>query len=73
MYIRKPDEIQWIQNKLNINDNQPRFSVDEKKHILKKLNEAVSFESFFHTKYVGQKRFSLEGGRVVDSGFRCFN
>ncbi|AEH00573.1 2-oxoglutarate dehydrogenase E1 component [Lacinutrix sp. 5H-3-7-4] len=65
MYIRKPEEIKWIQDKLNINDNQPKFSSDEKKHILKKLNEAVSFESFLHTKYVGQKRFSLEGGEAL--------
>ncbi|WP_299249491.1 2-oxoglutarate dehydrogenase E1 component [uncultured Lacinutrix sp.] len=65
MYIRKPEEIQWIQKRLNINDNQPAFSSDQKKHILKKLNEAVSFESFLHTKYVGQKRFSLEGGEAL--------
>ena len=65
MYIRKPEEIEWIQNKLNINDNQPSFSEEEKKHILKKLNEAVSFETFLHTKYVGQKRFSLEGGESL--------
>jgi len=65
MYIRKPEEIAWIQQKLNINDNHPNFSNEEKKHILKKLNEAVSFESFLHTKYVGQKRFSLEGGESL--------
>jgi len=62
MFIRKPEEIKWIQNKLNINYNQPNFSPEIKKQILKKLNEAVSFETFLHTKYVGQKRFSLEGG-----------
>ena len=65
MYIRNPERIQWIQNKLNINDNQPNFSNDQKKYILKKLNEAVSFENFLHTKYVGQKRFSLEGGESL--------
>src|SRR5690554_2950019 len=65
MYIRKPEEIEWIQNKLNINDNQPSFTGDQKKYILKKLNEAVSFETFLHTKYVGQKRFSLEGGESL--------
>ncbi|MDT0605738.1 2-oxoglutarate dehydrogenase E1 component [Croceitalea rosinachiae] len=65
MYIRTPDRIQWIQDWLNINDNHPSFSVDEKKNILRKLNEAVSFESFLHTKYVGQKRFSLEGGESL--------
>ncbi|TVZ52385.1 2-oxoglutarate dehydrogenase E1 component [Dokdonia sp. Hel_I_53] len=61
MYVRNPDEIKWIQNWLNVNDNHPKFSPVEKKHILKKLNEAISFESFLHSKYVGQKRFSVEG------------
>ncbi|WP_350284888.1 2-oxoglutarate dehydrogenase E1 component [uncultured Croceitalea sp.] len=65
MYIRTPDRIQWIQDWLNVNDNHPKFSADEKKNILRKLNEAVSFESFLHTKYVGQKRFSLEGGESL--------
>ena len=61
MYIREPQVIDWIKNKLDINDNQPNFNADEKKNILRKLNEAVSFETFLHAKYVGQKRFSLEG------------
>ncbi len=61
MYIRDSKVQDWIKNRLDINDNQPNFSADQKKHILKKLNEAVSFENFLHTKYVGQKRFSLEG------------
>ncbi|TRX33468.1 2-oxoglutarate dehydrogenase E1 component [Flavobacterium sp. ZT3R18] len=65
MYIRKPEVVEWIQNKLGVNDNRPTFSSDEKKTILGKLNEAVSFENFLHTKYVGQKRFSLEGGESV--------
>ncbi|SHG92232.1 2-oxoglutarate dehydrogenase E1 component [Winogradskyella jejuensis] len=65
MYIRQPEEIDWIQKKLNINDNHPKFSADEKKNILRKLNEAVSFETFLHTKYVGQKRFSLEGNESL--------
>ena len=65
MYIRTPERIQWIQDWLNVNDNHPNFSPEEKKNILRKLNEAVSFESFLHTKYVGQKRFSLEGGESL--------
>ncbi|BAO75223.1 2-oxoglutarate dehydrogenase E1 component [Winogradskyella sp. PG-2] len=65
MYIRKPEEIQWIQDKLNVNDNHTKFTSDEKKYILKKLNQAVAFESFLHTKYVGQKRFSLEGNESL--------
>ena len=65
MYIRKPEEVEWIQNRLNVNDNHPKFSISTKKNILRKLSEAVSFEQFLHTKYVGQKRFSLEGGESL--------
>lgn len=65
MYIRDPEVRKWIQNRLTQNENQPGYSKDQKKHILSKLNEAVSFENFLHTKYVGQKRFSLEGGESL--------
>jgi len=61
MYIRNPDEKKWIQNWLNKNDNHPIYNSEEKKHLLNKLNEALSFEGFLHSKYVGQKRFSIEG------------
>ena len=61
MYIREPKVLNWIKNRLDINDNQPNFDAEQKKNILGKLNEAVSFETFLHAKYVGQKRFSLEG------------
>jgi len=65
MYIRKPEEIQWWQEKLNKNDNHPNYDPDTKKYILSKLNQAVTFEQFLQTKYVGQKRFSLEGGETL--------
>ena len=65
MYIRQPEIISWIQKKLNINDNQANFSDSQKKKLMTKLIEAVSFENFLHTKYVGQKRFSLEGGESL--------
>jgi 2-oxoglutarate dehydrogenase E1 component len=65
MYIRDPKTRKWIQNRLSINNNEPDFNADQKKNILSKLNEAVAFESFIHTKYVGQKRFSLEGGESL--------
>ena len=65
MYIRSPERVQWIQDRLNVNDNHPQFSPERKKYILKKLNQAVSFEGFLHTKYVGQKRFSLEGNETL--------
>ncbi len=65
MYIRNPERVSWIQQRLNPNDNHPNFDAKQKKHILRKLTEAVAFESFLHTKYVGQKRFSLEGGESL--------
>ena len=65
MYIRTPERIKWIQNKLNFNDNHPKFSKKQKKHILNKLVQATNFETFLHKKYVGQKRFSLEGGESL--------
>ncbi|MAY84162.1 MAG: 2-oxoglutarate dehydrogenase E1 component [Flavobacteriales bacterium] len=64
-YIRKPDKVQWLQEKLEGNRNRPTFSNDEKKHMLHKLNQAVVFEQFLHKKFVGQKRFSLEGGESL--------
>ena len=65
MFIRKPERVKWIQDWINVNDNHPNFDSDRKKHILKKLNHAISFETFLHTKYVGQKRFSLEGNESL--------
>ncbi|MGC6432401.1 MAG: 2-oxoglutarate dehydrogenase E1 component [Jejuia sp.] len=65
MYLRNPDVIKWWQDKLNHNDNHPSYSAETKKYILSKLNQAVTFENFLQTKYVGQKRFSLEGGESL--------
>ena len=65
MFIRNPEEIQWWQNRLNNNDNHPDYEPSTKKYILSKLNQAVTFEQFLQTKYVGQKRFSLEGGETL--------
>jgi len=65
MYIRNPERVEWIQSWINVNGNHPNFDASRKKHILKKLNQAVSFEGFLHTKYVGQKRFSLEGNEAL--------
>ena len=61
MYCRNPLLRQWIYKELEPIANQPSFNKDEKKHILEMINKAVGFEQFLHTKYVGQKRFSLEG------------
>jgi 2-oxoglutarate dehydrogenase E1 component len=68
MYMRNPEKLKWWQNRLNENDNHPNYSIDTKKYILSKLNQAVTFEGFLQTKYVGQKRFSLEGGEALIPG-----
>ncbi|TPG36189.1 2-oxoglutarate dehydrogenase E1 component [Flavobacterium pectinovorum] len=60
-YIRDPEKLTWLQTKMENSRNKTEFSPDEKKQILRKLNQAVVFENFLHTKFVGQKRFSLEG------------
>ena len=65
MYIRNLEKKDWIKDRLHQNENHPNFSPEQKKDILNNLNRAVSFESFLHTKYVGQKRFSLEGGESL--------
>ena len=65
MYIRDPERINWMIDRLTKNDNQPSFTEAEKKEILEKLNQAVGFESFLNTKFVGQKRFSIEGAEAV--------
>ncbi|MDD3771343.1 MAG: 2-oxoglutarate dehydrogenase E1 component [Weeksellaceae bacterium] len=65
MHILDPEKNKWIQNWLNTNLNRPKLSIQEKERILLKLNEAVAFENFLHTKFVGQKRFSLEGNESL--------
>ncbi len=61
MYIRIPKINVWLQEKMEGSKNTPNFAVHEKLMILHKLNQAVGLENFLHTKFVGQKRFSLEG------------
>lgn len=67
-YLRNPEELKWWHNRLNQNDNHPNYSIEAKKYILNKLTQAVTFENFLQTKYVGQKRFSLEGGETLIPG-----
>ena len=63
MYIANPDERKWIQERIEV--GAPRTAREEQLRILRKLNSAEAFESFLQTKFVGQKRFSLEGGEAV--------
>ncbi len=64
-YIRTPEVVDWLENKMESTHNSKEFSIEEKKHILKKLNEADAFENFIHVKFIGQKRFSLEGSEAL--------
>lgn len=65
LYMREPKVVKWLQERMEKSKNTPSFSTNEKKVILKKLTQAVVFENYLHTKFVGQKRFSLEGGEAV--------
>jgi 2-oxoglutarate dehydrogenase E1 component len=62
MYISDPAEKRWIQQKLESSRSTPSFSVEKKRAILDRLTAAEGLERYLHTKYVGAKRFSLEGG-----------
>jgi 2-oxoglutarate dehydrogenase E1 component len=71
MFIRKPERLKWLQKRMESDKNQPNFSIEKKKLILQKLNQAVVFENFLHTKFVGQKRFSLQGGETLIPGLQA--
>jgi 2-oxoglutarate dehydrogenase E1 component len=60
-YISDQEKVDWLTNEMEHNFSEP-IALDQKKRILEKLNQGVIFEKFLHTKYIGQKRFSLEGG-----------
>jgi 2-oxoglutarate dehydrogenase E1 component len=60
-YISDQEKVDWLTNEMEHNFSEP-IAMDQKKRILEKLNQGVIFEKFLHTKYIGQKRFSLEGG-----------
>ncbi len=62
IYVREPEIANWIREKVEIEYPAYKPSLETKKRILGKLNEAAVFENFLQTKYLGQKRFSLEGG-----------
>ncbi|MDQ6658097.1 MAG: multifunctional oxoglutarate decarboxylase/oxoglutarate dehydrogenase thiamine pyrophosphate-binding subunit/dihydrolipoyllysine-residue succinyltransferase subunit, partial [Actinomycetota bacterium] len=63
MHIQDPVQRKWIQQRVESPRRKP--DVDEQKYILGRLNAAEAFETFLQTKYIGQKRFSLEGGETV--------
>lgn len=64
-FIRIPEVIKWLHDKMEPAKNSPNFSTWEKKHIYSHLKQAVGFENFIHKKFIGQKRFSLEGAESL--------
>lgn len=68
MYIENTEERHWIRNYFESALSTPKFNADEKRYILKQLTAAETLERYLHTKYVGQKRFSVEGGESAIAG-----
>jgi len=64
-YIRTPEISEWLEKKMEGCRNERSFTLEERKRILGKLNEAVAFEHFIHNRFAGQKRFSLEGSETL--------
>src|SRR5687767_7650161 len=65
MFISERTQRQWIQERIEPIRGTPQLSADQKRRLLQKLTEAEHLERYLHTKYVGQKRFSLEGGESL--------
>ena len=65
MHIRDPRVRRWLQERMEPVRNRPKLDIRQKRRIILKLNAAELFETFLHTHYVGQKRFSLEGGEML--------
>lgn len=65
MHIQEPSERQWLIDRMEPCRNHPAFSTAEKLHTLEKLHQAALFELFLHRRFIGQKRFSLEGGEIL--------
>jgi 2-oxoglutarate dehydrogenase E1 component len=65
MFIQEPDQKAWIQQRVESVSRQSWLSQDEKRRLLLRLNAAEAFEKFLHTKYIGHKRFSLEGAETL--------
>ncbi|MGC8494455.1 MAG: 2-oxoglutarate dehydrogenase E1 component [Syntrophobacteraceae bacterium] len=65
MHLQDPGERHWLQERMEPGRNRPDLSRAERLEILNKLCQATLFEHFLHTRYVGQKRFSLEGAEIV--------
>ncbi len=61
VFMRNPEVVKWLQQRMEKERNSQEFTIEKKKHIFYHLKQAVGFENYIHKKFVGQKRFSLEG------------
>ena len=68
LYVRRPEVVQWLRERMESTRNQPNFDEHQKKNFFHQLKQAVNLEDFIHKKFVGQKRFSLEGGESLITG-----
>ncbi len=71
LYVRAPEVITWLKNKMEKERNTPEFDLKKKKNIFNELIKAVGLEGFIHKKFVGQKRFSLEGAESLIPGLKA--
>ncbi|GAB5409337.1 MAG: multifunctional oxoglutarate decarboxylase/oxoglutarate dehydrogenase thiamine pyrophosphate-binding subunit/dihydrolipoyllysine-residue succinyltransferase subunit [Balneolaceae bacterium] len=65
MHLLDLEERKWLRERMESTGNEPELTKDDKKQILHKLNQAMAFEEFLHKKYIGHKRFSLEGNDTL--------
>lgn len=65
MYMRHPEVVQWLKQRMESTRNSQEFSDEKRRHFFYHLKLAVGFENFIHKKFVGQKRFSLEGAETL--------
>ena len=68
LYVRRPEVINWLKERMESTRNEPSYDENQKKNFFHQLKRAVNFEDFIHKKFVGQKRFSLEGGESLITG-----
>ncbi len=69
MHVQDHEAREWLQARMEAAENTPSFNRDQKKRILSRVHKAETFEKFLHTRFVGQKRFSLEGGETMIAAF----
>lgn len=68
LYVRRPEVVKWLRERMESTRNEPTYDANQKKNFFHQLKQAVNFENFIHKKFVGQKRFSLEGGESLITG-----